>query len=212
MKIAVMGATGMAGSRIAAEAARRGHRVSGFSRSRCPIAEQLVGVTLASADATDVEAMARIAEANEVIVLATRPATGGESDVGAVVSRVLDSGLASGRRVIVIGGAGPLRSPDSPSRLVIDDSRFVSNRWRASAQASIDQLAACAAHGANWTYLSPPALFEPGTRTGRYRRGGTELLVDAHGVSRISAEDLALAVVDEIELPHDGGRHFTVAY
>jgi putative NADH-flavin reductase len=95
---------------------------------------------------------------------------------------------------------------------VIDDPRFVPEQWRTIAQASIDQFNVCAAHQADWTYLSPPALFEPGTRTGTYRRGGNELLIDSKGVSRISAEDLAMAAVDEIENPQPGLRHFTVAY
>lgn len=112
----------------------------------------------------------------------------------------------------MIGGAGPLSSPDDPGRLVLDDPRYVPQQWRTIARASVDQLTACASHGANSTYLSPPAVLEPGTRTGTYRRGGTELLVDADGASRISAEDLAVAVVDEIENPQPEVPHFTVAY
>ncbi|GAB2884739.1 hypothetical protein GCM10022245_20270 [Streptomyces mayteni] len=75
----------------------------------------------------------------------------------------------------------------------------------------LDQVVACRAHSADWAYLSPPALLAPGRRTGTYRRGTTTLLVDAEGVSRVSAEDLAVAVLDELEnLGED--RHFTVGY
>ncbi|GAB3116661.1 hypothetical protein GCM10027055_26570 [Janibacter alkaliphilus] len=63
---------------------------------------------------------------------------------------------------------------------------------------------------AAWAYLSPPALLEPGTRTGRYRRGTTTLLTAQDGKSWISAEDLAVAVVDELEQP-GADRHITVA-
>ncbi|WP_416382691.1 MULTISPECIES: hypothetical protein [Nocardia] len=80
-----------------------------------------------------------------------------------------------------------------------------------AALASLTQLRVCEPHPARWTYLSPPALLEPGERTGRYRRGTTTLLLDADGRSRISAEDLAVAVLDELENP-GGDRHFTVAY
>lgn len=212
MRIAVIGATGMAGSRIAAEAARRGHSVSGISRSNGSDAPGVAGLTLSTADATDPEAMRRIATEHDVIVLATRPAPGTEVDVSAPVTTVLDAALDSGRRVIVIGGAGPLRSPDRPNRLVIDDARFVPHQWRTIAQASVDQLTACTAHHADWIYMSPPALFGPGIRTGAYRRGGNQLLTDVNGESRISAEDLAIAAVDEIENPQRGLRHFTVAY
>jgi uncharacterized protein len=212
MRIAVIGATGMAGSRIAGEAARRGHRVFGFSRSAGRDDRAANGFALFTADATDAGAMDRVASKHDVIVLATRPAPGTENDVSSPVTTVLDAAARHRRRVLVIGGAGPLRSPDRPEQYVIDDQRFVPREWRDLAQASVDQFNACTGHQADWTYLSPPALFTPGTRTGIYRRGGNHLLVDADGVSRISAEDLAIAAIDEIENPRPGPRHFTVAY
>ena len=211
MKIAVIGATGMAGSRIAAEAAQRGHTVSGFSRSERTGNRAPDGISLATADATDPEAMDRIAVQHDVIVLATRPVPGTEDEVSSLLNTVLDAALNLGRRVVVIGGAGPLKSPDA-DQLVIDDPRFVPRQWRAIAQASVDQFNVCATHPADWTYLSPPALFGPGTRTGAYRRGANRILIDANGESRISAEDLATAALDEIENPEPGLRHFTVAY
>ncbi|MHA6668728.1 NAD(P)-dependent oxidoreductase [Homoserinimonas sp. A447] len=211
MRIAVIGATGMAGSRIAAEAARRGHSVTGIARS-VNDARTPPSLTSFPADATNSDAMRRIAAGHDAIVLATRPAPEADDDVRLPVTTVLDAALHFGRRVIVIGGAGPLRSPDRPDRLVIDDQRFVPSQWRSIAQASVDQFAACVGHQANWTYLSPPAHFAPGTRTGTYRSGGNRLLVGADGASRISAEDLAVATVDELEGPRRAQRHFTVAY
>jgi putative NADH-flavin reductase len=211
MKIAVIGATGMAGSRIAAEAARRGHTVSGFSRSERTDNRAADGISFATADATDREAMGRIAAQHDVIVLATRPVPGTEDEVNSLLTTVLDAALTFGRRVVVIGGAGPLKSPDA-DQLVIDDPRFVPRQWRAIAQASVDQFNACTTHLADWIYLSPPALFGPGTRTGAYRRGANRILIDVSGESRISAEDLAIATVDEMENPEPGLRHFTVAY
>ena len=64
----------------------------------------------------------------------------------------------------------------------------------------------------DWAFLSPPALLQPGARTGRYRLGGDELLLDGSGHSAISAEDLAVALVDEAEEPAHRRRRFTVAY
>lgn len=211
MKIAVLGAKGMAGSRIAAEAAQRGHTVSGISRSEPSDQPTLPGLALFTADATDPEAMGHIAAQHDVIVLATRPTPGTNENVGSLVTTVLDAALGFGRRLVVIGGAGPLQSLDA-DRLVIDDPRFVPRQWRTIAQASVDQFNACVAHAADWTYLSPPALFGPGTRTGAYRRGGHQILIDDNGESRISAEDLAIAALDEIENPQPSLRHFTVAY
>ena len=78
------------------------------------------------------------------------------------------------------------------------------------ARASLDQIRACQTHSyRGWVYLSPPAIFGPGDISGSYRHGTTTLLVDSKGQSRISPEDLALAVVDELEQP-GGQQHFTV--
>ena len=103
-----------------------------------------------------------------------------------------------------------LSSPGNPGTLAIDDPTIVPPAWRDVAQASLDQFRACQAHSyKGWVYLSPPAIFAPGGATGSYRRGTTMLLRDARGQSRISPEDLALAVVDELE--HPGGEaHITV--
>ena len=99
--------------------------------------------------------------------------------------------------MLIIGGAAPLSSPGNPGTLAIDDLTIVPPAWRDVAQASLDQFRACQAHSyKGWVYLSPPAIFAPGDATGSYSRGTTTLLRDAHGESRISPEDLALAVVD----------------
>jgi putative NADH-flavin reductase len=166
MKIAVIGATGMAGSRIAAEAARRGHTVSGFSRSERTDNRAADGISFATADATDREAMGRIAAQHDVIVLATRPVPGTEDEVNSLLTTVLDAALTFGRRVVVIGGAGPLKSPDA-DQLVIDDPRFVPRQWRAIAQASVDQFNACTgALRARDTHRGLP----PGSKSNPHRR------------------------------------------
>ena len=64
----------------------------------------------------------------------------------------------------------------------------------------------------DWTFLSPSALFTPGERTGKYRVGTEELLVDAEGKSRISQEDYAIALLDEVENPKHRQARFTVGY
>ncbi|MFC3454356.1 hypothetical protein [Amycolatopsis speibonae] len=79
------------------------------------------------------------------------------------------------------------------------------------AAAGTAQLQACEAHAGDCVYLSPPAILEPGVRTGAYRRGTTTILAAADGSSRISAEDLAVAIVDELENP-GRDRHFTAGY
>ncbi|MCR3754146.1 NAD(P)-dependent oxidoreductase [Lentzea californiensis] len=184
MKIAVVGASGMVGSRVVAEAVRRGHDVTGVSRR-------------AGGDATDRELMDGVLSGVDSAVVAT---------TGVTSAVVLDAAFATRTRVVVVGGAAPLRTPDGTG-LVLDDERYVPAHIRPVAEASMRQLAECRAHQADWVYLSPPALLEPGDRTGSYRRGTDELLT---GPSAISAEDLAVAVLDELESP-GADRHFTVA-
>lgn len=126
---------------------------------------------------------------------------------------VLDAAARLGTRVLVVGGAGALRSPGDPDLPVADNRAYVPDEYRAVALAGTAQLVTCEAHAdADWVYLSPPAELEPGERTGRYRRGTDTLLTASDdGRSWISAEDLAVAVVDEVENPGTE-RHITVVH
>ncbi|SDK34260.1 NAD(P)-dependent oxidoreductase [Streptomyces indicus] len=208
MKIAVIGATGMVGSRVTAEAVRRGHVVTAVSRSA---PEELpAGAEWVGADAGEPETLRPVVSSADAAVLAVRPSPGAESVLAPLTAKLLD--VAVGTPLLIVGGAGPLRSPDPSRGLVLDDPVYVPAQYRAIAQASTDQLLACTGHfSTDWTYLSPPALLAPGERTGTYRRGGDTLLVAPDGRSHISAEDLAVAVLDELEEP-SGTRHLTVAY
>ncbi|MGZ2358358.1 NAD(P)H-binding protein [Streptomyces sp. 372A] len=210
MRIAVLGAAGMAGSRVVTEAAHRGHALLAVYRSTRP--DTLPpGVTPVAGDADDTDAMCALFKGVDAVVAATRPPVGREHTITATTTALLDAAAKTGTRALVIGGAGPLAVPGHPGRLVLDDPAYVPPQWRAVAAAGAAQLAACRAHEADWTYLSPPAVLEPGPRTGAYRRGTTTLLTTEDGTSRISAEDLASAVLDELERPR-GERHFTVGY
>ena len=208
MRITVLGATGMAGTAVVNEALRRGHKVTAVSRRR----RHQSGAHLTSCllDVTDVEGVAGLLEDSDAAVVALRPPAGHESDLARLTTAVLDAASRSRTPLLIIGGAAPLTSPTHPGTLAIDDSAIVLPEWRDVARASLDQIRACQTHSyRGWVYLSPPAIFGPGDISGSYRRGTTTLLVDSKGQSRISPEDLALAVVDELEQP-GGQQHFTV--
>lgn len=210
MRIAVFGATGMAGSAIVAEGLGRGHHLLALSRHPGAGTEhrRLVSRAAEVADAASVDSALATVDA---AVLTIRLQPGEESRLAPLTTRFLDVAQRRRTRVLVVGGAAPLRSPEDPHRLLIDDSRHVPQEWQQIARASLDQLRRCEAHPyPGWVYLSPPAILEPGPRIGSYRRGTDTLLVDPHGVSRISAADLAIAVVDELETPRND-RLFTVA-
>lgn len=213
MRIAVVGATGAVGSRVVAEAIDRGHAVTAVARTPSRMAGLPDGAHPQIADASDVDAVADFSRAHDVVIGATRPAPGHEVDGVAVTHSLLAGCARTGVRVIIVGGAGSLTVPGTDGCLAIDDPDFVPLAWRAIAQASVDQLAACRdERGADWTHLSPPAQLQPGQRSGRYRTGRDELLVARDGTSSISMEDLAVAVLDEVEVPRHRETRFTVAH
>lgn len=115
-------------------------------------------------------------------------------------------------RLLVVGGAASLTVPGAGAATVIDDPDYPA-AWRNIGLACNDQLEVCRAETVvDWACLSPAALLVPGERTGNYRLGDDELLVDSEGSSKISMEDLAVALVDEAERPKHHRTRFTVAY
>lgn len=193
MKAVLYGATGTIGRRIAAELRARGHEVETPRR-----------------DVLDPGSVARAVEGADAVLSAYGP--GASGDVGTVVeaARSLVEGArrAGIRRLIVVGGAGSLKTGDGE---LIDSPRFPAE-LRPIAQAHRDALAVYRASGLDWTFYAPAALIAPGERTGRYRTGEGDLITDGSGQSRISAEDYAAAFVDELETPRRVGKLATVAY
>lgn len=217
MRIAVLGATGMVGSRVVDEASARGRQVIALSRRSVGQTAGSPNVTPVGVDANDSravrEALAGSASHGRVdaVVLAVRTMPVDEEFLVGTTRTVLDIAAELGTRVLVVGGAGALRSPDDSQLLVADNTAFVPADIKAVA-AGVAQLRTCQSHAeADWVYLSPPAVLEPGLRTGGYRRGTDTLLIGADGRSWISAEDLAVAVVDELETPGPD-QHVTVVH
>lgn len=198
MKILLIGATGAAGSRIADEALQRGHEVTAGSRDSSAVARGATALTL---DATAPDRLAEAARVHDVVVAATRPALGREDDIDALTTGVADGARSAGRRLIVVGGAAPLRIPGT-ARIALEEPRWVPTTIREIAAASCRQLEIL--HGTSdldWTNLAPAADFRPGVRTGSYRTGGADLVIDENGRSALSMEDYAIALLDEIESP-----------
>jgi putative NADH-flavin reductase len=216
MTIAVLGATGMVGSRVIDEAGARGHGVLALSRKRM---DGRPGLTPVAVDANDPSALrealtgsATHGVAPDAVVVALRTFPVDQEFLVGATRTVLETAAREGIRVLVVGGAGALRSPGDRDLPLADNPAYVPDEYRAVAVAGIAQLRACQDHpGADWVYLSPPALLEPGERTGRYRRGTDTLLTTADDRSWISTEDLAVAVLDELENPGTE-RHVTVVH
>ncbi|SCL50221.1 hypothetical protein GA0070606_1600 [Micromonospora citrea] len=211
MHITVFGAAGNAGRRIVAEASARGHLVTAVVRdpARAP---DLPGAVVARGDAADVDDVVALSAGRDLVIGATRPAPGREADLVATTRALLAGVARTGVRLLLVGGAATLTVPGAGGGTVIDDPAFPAE-WRAIALACRDQLDVCRADtGADWAYLSPPALLVPGERTGRYRLGTDTLVVDSDGASTVSYEDLAVALLDEAERPRHRRTRFTVGY
>lgn len=163
-------------------------------------------------DARDIDTVARVAATHDVVVTATRPAMGDEDDLLTATKALIEGTTGTGARLVAVGGAATLTVPGT-DHTVLDDPAFLPPAYRPIARACAGQLELYRQQdGLDWTYLSPPALLQPGERTGRYRLGTDELVVDGQGRSAISMEDLAVVLLDEIEQPRHRGMRFTAAY
>ncbi|CAG9180418.1 NAD(P)-dependent oxidoreductase [Cupriavidus respiraculi] len=203
MKIAILGATGRVGSRIADEALRRGHAVTAIARHAGTLAARDRLVTR-DIDAADGPAIVGAIGGHDAMVSAMPFRL---ADPEALVSLTKKAGVP---RLVVVGGAGSLFV--APGMQLMDTPDFP-EAYRIEAGAGRDFLSVLNQEvELDWTFVSPSALLEPGERTGRYRIGKDDLLTDATGKSWISMEDYATALVDELETPAHSRQRFTVGY
>jgi putative NADH-flavin reductase len=213
MNIIVYGATGDVGSRIVREALRRGHNVTGVVRTKEQFSKLPDNVTPCAVNVSDQQQLAASMEDQDLIISALRPPDGHESTLVALTRSVLDGAAVAGVRVLVVGGAARLLVPGRGDETVLGSPDFLPASAVAIARACQAQYEHCLRETlVDWSYLSPSAILEPGERIGRYRLGTDTLVADDSGVSRISTEDFALAMLDEAESPKHTRRAFTVGY
>lgn len=200
--IALIGASGNAGSRILKELSDRGHQVTAIARNPEKIA-QLPGVTAVKGDVQDGAALAELVRGHDAVVSATR-FTG--TDFSIITDALREAGVS---RNLVVGGAASLEV--APGQRLLDQPDFPAayKEEATHGAATLDHLRGL--DDLDWTFLSPSAMFLPGERTGTFRLGKDELLTGENG-SSISYEDYAIAMVDEIEDPKHIHQRFTVGY
>jgi uncharacterized protein len=214
-RISVIGARGSIGKAIVDEALRRGHQVTAVVRQPGGIDHGRAELTVTTGDVLDPDDMARVAKEQDAVV----SAVGGKDGTSdrALIEQSLRTlvaclrGLGDGApRLLAVGGAGSLEI--APGSKLWDFPGIPADTLQ-SMHAHGDGLAYLrSVTDVAWTVLSPAAMIEPGTRTGRYRTGADRLVADASGASRISIADYAVAMVDEIERPRHLGQRFTAAY
>lgn len=213
MKVVLFGATGMIGQRILNELVARGHTVKAVARHPEKIAAQ-ANVTAVQGDVMDAESVAAAVNGADAVISAYGPGTGALADSYRLMedsTRALIAGMneAGGRRLLMVGGAGSLMvGPD----VDLIDSGHLPEEWKAIAIAHRDVLKTLRGSDLDWTSFSPAAFIQPGERTGKFRLGTDTLITDGEGKSRISAEDYAVAMVDELENPRHVRQRFTIGY
>jgi putative NADH-flavin reductase len=201
--IAIIGATGRAGSQLLEEALRRGHSVTAIARDTSKLGPR-AGVVNKAVDALDAEALQAAVAGHDVVISAAHFAT---LPASAVIGPVKKAGV---KRLLVVGGAGSLRLPDG-TRVI--DSKGFPEEYKAEAGAGAVFLENLLQEkDLDWTFLSPSAEFVEGERTGTFRVGKDDLLVSSAGRSWITFADYAITMMDEVEAPKHTRQRFTVGY
>lgn len=203
MKIAVVGASGNAGSRIVAELASRGHAVTAIARKPERIASQ-PNVTAKQGDVLDQAGLTALFAGHDAAVSSVHFL---DSDPVRLIGAARDSKVG---RYLVVGGAGSLEVAPGVRLVTTPNFPVVYKPEAEKGGAFLDLLRQ--EKELNWTFLSPSALFTAGTRTGKFRLGTDQLLTASDGKSWVSYEDFAVALADEIERPAHIRTRCTVGY
>ncbi len=203
MNVALIGASGNVGARILAELLQRGHHVTGIVRHPERLKPR-AGLTPKHGDVLDPDTLVPVLRGHDAVISSVRFV---DTDAGPLIEAVKRAGVD---RLLVVGGAGSLEV--EPGVQLLDTPGFP-DQFKAEASAGRRFLGALRDEPELvWTYLSPSASFVAGERTGSFRLGTDRLLVDDDGESRISFEDFAVAMVDELEEPRHPRQRFTVGY
>jgi uncharacterized protein len=213
MKIALIGATGFVGSAILKEALDRGHEVMAIVRNPDTLTphEKLRPM---KGDVYNEAEIFRLVAGSDAVISAFNPGWSNPDiysqqvkGARSIINGVKNSGV---KRLLFVGGAGSLEV--TPGVQSVDMPGFPAE-YKQGALATRDTLTMLRKEtGLEWSFLSPSADLFPGQRTGKFRLGADQLLTNAQGESRISVEDYAMAMIDEVEKPQHIRRRFTVGY
>ena len=203
MKVALIGATGRGGACILKELVERGHQVTAIVRHAENV-PALPGVTAKQGDALDGGALKGLIAGHDAVISAVQFVP---TDSETLIAAVRDSGVP---RFLVMGGAGGLEI--APGVKLIDSPHFPPEYLPEATKAVAFLKLLKQEPTLDWTFVSPAALIEHGERTTQFRIGGDRLLTDADGSSRITFEDYAIAMVDELESHAHSRTRISVAY
>lgn len=215
MDIVLLGATGFVGTALLKEALDRGHRVTAVSRSASRL-DAHPHLTPVEVDINDVATLTSLFVDRDAVIHAYAPPRSDsverrvEQQTRATQTIITALKHAGVKRILAVGGAGTLRvagggynmdRPDFPPEYEggVKSTKVIKELLEREPELE-------------WTSLSPAHEIFAGQRTGTFRLGLDEMIVDAEGNSRISVEDYAVAMIDELEHPRHTRRRFTVGY
>lgn len=213
MKIALIGATGFVGSALLQEALERGHEVTAIVRHPEKV-QHHSKVRLQKGDVYNSDEVARLVAGHDAVICAFNPGWGNQDIYNLQVkgTRAIIDGVkkAGVKRLLFVGGAGSLEV--KPGVQALDLPGFPAE-YKQGALATREALNLLRKESTlDWSFLSPSADLFPGQRTGTFRLGTDQMLSDANGQSRISTQDYAVAMLDEVERPAHIRQRFTVGY
>ncbi|PSL44292.1 hypothetical protein CLV51_106158 [Chitinophaga niastensis] len=233
MNIGIIGATGNIGQRVLAEAISRGHNVTAFTRNTSTVTDKGSDVSWKNMDVFDTNTITTALRGLDVLISLYQPGNASKDmsdtiaqsirhpEVYATVATNLLKAMESypALRLIVVGGAGSLEVRPGYTRADLSDELRATLRelglpeaYEAAVRGHRDALNTYRLSNRLWTYLSPAEQIYAGERTGRFRLGGDQPVLDGEGKSRISFEDCAVALINEAELPAFVQRRFTIGY
>ena len=212
MKVALIGASGNIGSVIRDEALSRGHQVTAIVRNPEKITVQNPNLTVKKGDVLK-DDVAELVKGNEAIISAYNPGWG-LSEMHDITleayDKIISGAKKAGLRLLIVGGAGSLEAGGGKK---VIDTMEVPDSVRGAILGLAEVLYRLRDEtGIQWTFFSPAANIAPGERTGKFRLGKDNLVTDASGESKISTQDFAIAMVDELEKPQHQNERFTIGY
>ncbi|QDH23763.1 NAD(P)-dependent oxidoreductase [Saccharibacillus brassicae] len=210
MKVLVLGAEGQMGRRLVTEALYRKCEVIVLMREPALLGQEHAALEVRAGDLLAPGAIASAAAGCDAILSAFGSEPGEAPLLPEAMRLTIEGAQAAGvDRLIVVGGSGTLLT--APGVRLMDGPDYP-EELLPLAQAHADAYEVLAQSELEWTYASPAAWIEPGRRTGNFRVGMSLLVTDDEGHSRISVEDFAAAVIDELDDPNFIRARFTVAY
>lgn len=214
-QIVLIGASGFVGSAILNEALNRGIKVTAVVRNPESIKISNADLTIVKADVSDAGKVAEISRGADAVISAFNPGWTNPNiyeetlkTYAAILEGVKKSGV---KRLLIVGGAGTLFV--APGLRVVDSGAIpteIMGGVKSLGEFYLNTL--MNEKEIDWVFFSPAGSIEPGERTGSYRLGKDDLILNDKGESKISVQDYAKAMIDEFETSAHHKERFTIGY